>query len=172
MHHETRSSLRAFVRRVRDVQSVFAERHHRACKTCARATHRSEAAQNFPPAEYDHYYEGDLTIKIVDSLKELQNLCQLDGKNLLACTTRNHSSCIIVMVKDEIMRQRSWTTGMLLRHEMGHCNGWGADHSGERTVTWPTTHWVQDHMRVRLPTPRPKQLMPDSTTAAKTDRLR
>jgi hypothetical protein len=126
----------------------------------------------FPPAEYDHYYDGDLTIKIVDSLEELREVCQLPGSQLLACSTHNHSSCIIVMVKDEIMRQRSWTTGMLLRHEIGHCNGWGADHSGERSVTWPTTHWVQDNMRVRLPTPRPKQLMPDATTAAKTDRLR
>jgi hypothetical protein len=126
----------------------------------------------FPPAEYDHYYEGDLTIKIVDSLEELHEVCQLEGDKLLACSTHNHSSCIIVLVKDEVMRQRSWTTGMLLRHEMGHCNGWGGDHAGERSISWPTTHWVQDYMRVRLPTPRPKQLMPDSTTAAKTDWLR
>jgi hypothetical protein len=123
----------------------------------------------FPPAEYDHYYEGDLTIKIVDSLEELREVCQLEGSQLLACSTRNHSSCIIVMVKDEIMRQRSWTTGMLLRHEMGHCNGWGADHTGERSISWLTSHWAPDDMRVRLPLPKPRPLPPDSTTAAKTD---
>jgi len=122
----------------------------------------------FPPAEFDHYYEGDLTIKIVDTLEELREVCQLDGKQLLACSTHNHSSCIIVMVKDEIMRQRAWTTGMLLRHEMGHCNGWGADHAGERSVSWPTTHWAEENMRVRLPLPKPRPLPPD--TAAKTDR--
>jgi hypothetical protein len=126
----------------------------------------------FPPPEYDHYYEGDLTIKIVDTLEELREVCQLEGAQLLACSTHNDRSCIIVMVKDEVMRTRSWTTGMLLRHEMGHCNGWGADHAGERSVTWPTTHWVYQHERVRLPTPRPKSAFPDMTVKAKTDKAR
>jgi|SRR6516162_1137213 hypothetical protein len=126
----------------------------------------------FPPAEFDHYYEGDLTIKIVDTLQELHEVCQLDGENLLACSTRNHSSCIIVMVKDEVMRQRSWTTGMLLRHEMGHCNGWGGDHAGERSITWPTSHWVQDYMRVKLPLPKPRPTPADILVKAKTDKAR
>jgi hypothetical protein len=107
----------------------------------------------FPPAEYDHYYEGDLTIKIVDTLQELHDICQLEGTKLLACSTRNHSSCIIVMVRDEIMRQRNWTTGMLLRHEMGHCNGWPGDHPGERAISWPTTHWAPEAQRVKIPLP-------------------
>jgi hypothetical protein len=124
----------------------------------------------FPPAELDHYYEGDLTIKIVDSLEELREVCQLDGENLLACSTRNRASCIIVLVKDEVMRKRSWTTGMLLRHEMGHCNGWGADHAGERSISWPTTHWASEDMRVRLPLPRPRPPMPDTAVKAKTDK--
>jgi hypothetical protein len=126
----------------------------------------------FPSPEYDHYYEGDLTIKIVDTLEELRDVCQLDGAQLLACSTHNDRSCIIVMVKDEVMRTRSWTTGMLLRHEMGHCNGWGADHAGERSVTWPTTHWAYPNERVRLPTPRPKSAFPDMTVKAKTDKAR
>jgi hypothetical protein len=104
----------------------------------------------FPPAEYDHFYEGDLTIRIVNSLEELHAICQLDNPQLLACSTHNQWSCIIVMVKDEIMRQRSWTTGMLLRHEMGHCNGWGADHAGERSISWPTSHWAHPNARVKL----------------------
>jgi hypothetical protein len=104
----------------------------------------------FPPAQYDHYYEGDLTIKIVNSLEELHEVCQLDNPQLLACSTRNEWSCIIVLVKDEVMRKRSWTTGMLLRHEIGHCNGWGADHAGERSISWPTIHWAHPNARVKL----------------------
>jgi hypothetical protein len=79
------------------------------------ATTAASAQRIFPPPEYDRYYEGDLTIKIVDTLEELHEVCQLEGKQLLACSTRNHSSCIIVMVKDEVMRTRNWTTGSATR---------------------------------------------------------
>jgi hypothetical protein len=104
----------------------------------------------FPPPGFDHQYDGDLTIKIVDTLEELHRICQIDNPKLLACSKRNEWSCIIVMVKDEIMRQRNWTTGLLLRHEIGHCNGWGADHAGERSISFPTIHWAHPNARVRL----------------------
>jgi len=104
----------------------------------------------FPPAEYDRFYEGDLTIKMVDTLEELHKLCQIDNPKLLACSQRNQWSCVIVMVRDEVMRGRNWTTGLLLRHEIGHCNGWGADHAGERSISWPTVHWAHPNARVRL----------------------
>jgi hypothetical protein len=104
-----------------------------------------------PPEQYDHDYDGDLTIKIVDTIEELRALCKLDAPQLVACSTHNSQSCLIVMVKDELMRQRGWTTGLLLRHERGHCNGWGADHAGERSLTMPTSHWVSSGQRVALP---------------------
>jgi hypothetical protein len=104
----------------------------------------------FPPAEFDHFYEGDLTIKIVNTLEELHAVCQIENPKLLACSQRNQDSCVIVLVKDEIMRQRQWTTGMLLRHEIGHCNGWGADHAGERSISFPTPYFVHPARRVRL----------------------
>src|SRR5262249_58987305 len=105
----------------------------------------------FPPAEYDHYYEGDLTIRIVATIEELYAICQLKQPNLLACTLRNHHSCVIVLVDDDVMRRRSWTTGMLLRHEMGHCNGWPGDHPNERRISWPTTHWAHERLRIYVP---------------------
>ena len=70
----------------------------------------------FPPAEYDRYYEGDLTIKMVATIEELYAICQINKPQLLACTLRNQHSCVIVLVNDEVMRKRSWTTGLLLRH--------------------------------------------------------
>src|SRR6516165_6107420 len=79
-----------------------------------------------PPIEYDHDYEGDLTIKMVDSVEELRVLCDNNTPQMLACSMNNARSCLIIMVKDEVMRQRGWTTGLLLRHERGHCNGWAA----------------------------------------------
>ena len=102
-----------------------------------------------PPEQYDHDYEGDLTIKIVDTIEELRALCKLDAPQLLACSTHNSQSCLIVMVKDKVMRQRGWTTGLLLRHERGHCNGWPGDHAGERPLL-TSTHWIPESERVTL----------------------
>jgi hypothetical protein len=113
-----------------------------------------------PPVEYDHYYEGDLTIKIVDSLDELYALCAVKTNAMLACALPAGKSCIILMVKNEIMRKRGWTTGILLRHEIGHCNGWAPDnqHVGMRPLTGNTpegnTHWVPEAQRVKIPLDR------------------
>ena len=100
-----------------------------------------------PPVEYDHFYEGDLTIKMVSTIEELHALCKIDGA--LACAFRNEKSCVIVMVHDEVMRRRNWTTGLLLRHEIGHCNGWPGDHSGQRRL--PPGHVVHESERIKLP---------------------
>jgi hypothetical protein len=78
-----------------------------------------------PPVEFDRYYEGDLTIKIVPTLEELRTACNNLNPDqwTLACAFRREKSCVIYMVEDEVMRKRGWTTGLLLRHEIGHCNG-------------------------------------------------
>lgn len=112
-----------------------------------------------PPVEYDHDYEGDLTIKIVDTVDELRILCNLNQPQMLACSMSNTRSCLIIMVKDEVMRQRGWTTGLLLRHERGHCNGWGGDHIGERPVMANSPQWVPDNARVQLPLDRLQRTM-------------
>ena len=61
---------------------------------------------------------------------------------LLACSFRYAKNCVIYLVEDNVMRKRGWTTGLLLRHETGHCNGWPGNHPGERALPWSTTHWV------------------------------
>ena len=110
-----------------------------------------------PPEEYDHQYEGDLTIKIVDTLEELFALCGQRLPNMLACSypsyMDNFKSCQIVMVKDETMRKRGWTSGLLFRHEQGHCNGWPGSHLGQRELT-KNTFWVNPAQRVRIPLDR------------------
>jgi hypothetical protein len=103
-----------------------------------------------PPAEYDHDYAGDLTIRIVDTLNELYVLCSQKNSSMLACARRNTQSCLITMVNDKIMRSRGYTTGILLRHEIGHCNGWGADHAGMRPLI-SSTHIVPESARVWVP---------------------
>ena len=100
--------------------------------TLAKAQTSPKLYDILPPVQYDYHYEGDLTIKIVDTLEELYDLCRIPNRNILACSTHNSRSCLIVMVNDELMRKRGYTTGLLFRHEQGHCNGWGPDHGGER----------------------------------------
>jgi hypothetical protein len=101
-----------------------------------------------PPVEFDHYYEGDLTIKVVPDLISLRAACSNEKENILACAWHNSKSCVIYMVEDRVMRERGWTTGLLLRHEIGHCNGWPGDHPGQRGLTAPSTHWVPAHERI------------------------
>ena len=109
-----------------------------------------------PPPEYDYVYEGDLTIVMVKTVEELLILCNVDSPNTLACSIRAYDtkSCVIIMVEDEVMRQRGWTTGLLLRHEMGHCNGWTQAHEGQRAVYSEGSHWVPASRRIRLPIDR------------------
>jgi hypothetical protein len=105
-----------------------------------------------PPVQYDRYYEGDLTIMMVKDVDDLRAACGLNRQaypNVLACSIQRPRACLIILVDDEVMRKRGWTTGLLLRHEMGHCNGWPGDHPGERGLTAPSTHWVPEHERPR-----------------------
>jgi hypothetical protein len=106
-----------------------------------------------PPEEYDHIYEGDLTIVMVATVEELLILCDVDNPGTLACSIRAYDtkSCVIIMVEDEVMRRRGWTTGLLLRHEIGHCNGWTQAHEGQRPVLSGSTHWVPEAQRIRIP---------------------
>jgi hypothetical protein len=108
-----------------------------------------------PPVEFDHYYEGDLTIKIVDTLDELYALCAIKNDTMLACALPAGKSCIVIMVRDEVMRKRGWTTGVIFRHEIGHCNGWAPDnvHVGQRPLE-SNTHWVPEAERIKIPSDR------------------
>jgi hypothetical protein len=107
-----------------------------------------------PPVEYDKHYDGDLTIKIVPDIISLKAAC-VSGDNplpagmMLACAWHNAKSCVIYMVEDRVMREHNWNTGLLLRHEIAHCNGWPADHPGERAVRWPTTHFIAESERIK-----------------------
>jgi hypothetical protein len=75
---------------------------------------------------------------MVATLEELRERCYVTSPLMLACSFRYPKNCVIYQVADETMRKRGWTTGLLLQHEMGHCNGWGSDHAGERPIPWPS----------------------------------
>jgi len=111
-----------------------------------------------PPVEFDHQYEGDLTIKIVDTLQELYALCAQENHYMLACSYASYHdglrSCIIVMVRDEVMRKKGWTSGLIFRHEQGHCNGWPGTHVGQRALPETSGFWVTPAERMKIPLDR------------------
>jgi hypothetical protein len=114
----------------------------RSASDAAPGVTQAHAQPILPPVEYDKPYDGDLTIKMVATLEELRERCGTRIPKMLACAFHNSKSCVIYLVEDSVMRQRGWTTGILLRHETGHCNGWPGDHPGERALPWPITHFV------------------------------
>src|SRR5262249_33090908 len=65
---------------------------------------------------------------------EVDAVCQ---KKALACARRTWSNvCEIYVLGNEIaLGQYGATIALLLRHEIGHCNGWGGDHAGGRTLS-------------------------------------
>jgi hypothetical protein len=93
-----------------------------------------------PPAKYDHPFDGVLRVD-----RDMHDCDEDMGpkKARLACTTGRvayydaekiddtKSLCIIHMLPDEELRARGFTSEMILRHEVGHCNGWPEDHPME-----------------------------------------
>jgi hypothetical protein len=102
---------------------------------------RWERFRVLPPAEYDHPYPGNLQIFYVDA-ETMQFVCPKTPYPVtLACAQRFApdasaplGSCHITLALDAI-RKSFWTEEIILRHEMGHCNGFSNDHRGARAMT-------------------------------------
>jgi hypothetical protein len=83
-----------------------------------------------PPPEYDHDYNGELTI-----LRTLEPVvyraCRSvikPGHSPLGCAQRTGpKSCTIWIVTDQELKERGWDYEMVFRHERGHCNSWRHD---------------------------------------------
>lgn len=88
-----------------------------------------------PPVEYDKPYKGKLTVETVPDQETLARFCgaaYVPGKTL-GCASHDATSCRVLLVPDEIIKARGWTRALMLRHELGHCNGWPGDHPGQRS---------------------------------------
>jgi hypothetical protein len=40
----------------------------------------------------------------------------------------------IIILDDASLARLGWNSDIIIRHELGHCNGWPADHPGAETV--------------------------------------
>jgi len=90
--------------------------------------------QVLPPAQYDHPYAGQLQIFEIEN-EQMPYICP---KTLwpitLACSRRFADGwCHITLAPDAIAKS-GWPYEVVLRHEIGHCNGWSGDHKGQRPL--------------------------------------
>jgi hypothetical protein len=90
-----------------------------------------------PPAEFDHPYHG----KVIEqrlSRSQVESLCH--GP---ACSWRDKKAVCHIAIVSDIRDGR--VVALVRRHELGHCNGWPADH--------PNVRWVEKESGKAVKTP-------------------
>jgi len=103
--------------------------------------HAAEHGVMLPPSEYDHPYTGELLIIEVEKQQTLIDNCpgyhdiRAEAPNFpaMACAFGWGKRCVVLTAsKDQIpwfqMIHKSYSYENILRHEIGHCNGWPGDH--------------------------------------------
>jgi hypothetical protein len=105
-----------------------------------------------PPLEFDHPYLGNLVVTRVETRADVQKVCGLDHP-AMACAIPDAKFvyCKIFLVGDDVIAAGGITPEIAMRHEIGHCNGWPADHSGARPNNTPTATRDSIQAWCRLP---------------------
>jgi hypothetical protein len=84
---------------------------------------------HLPPTEYNHFYPGPIEIRRFATTEDLKVACKAGiNDDLAGCSFVARGVCVIFLGPNGY-----YTTipiESVLRHEMGHCNGWGRDHAG------------------------------------------
>lgn len=93
-----------------------------------------------PPAQYDHPYQGALTVHHASVREIMYDRCYVRGRGIgYACSYLEHlkdGRCEIWLprVGDTVRLGRHQVTigyllyAAMLAHETAHCNGWRSDH--------------------------------------------
>jgi hypothetical protein len=107
------------------------------------ATGMAHAAERLgmwlPPPQYDVPYTGELTIVRVATEQDIRTLCpemNFGEFPATSCTMTPHNDrtrCYIFIASDKALKAaHNMDYVTVLRHEIGHCNGWPADHKDGR----------------------------------------
>jgi hypothetical protein len=86
-----------------------------------------------PPKQFDHPYPGVLVTARVKSSDELKTVCIATWQPGydVGCTQHLVGGCLVTVLEDELLVKRGFIPEQVMRHEIGHCNGWGGDHAGK-----------------------------------------
>jgi len=88
-----------------------------------------------PPEEFDHPFDGTVSVWIVTQDHIRRHHCPRAKFSMgvaLACSQKIAGTCYIFKVPDDEIKQIGFDPDIVMRHEIGHCNGWGSDHKGAR----------------------------------------
>jgi hypothetical protein len=86
-----------------------------------------------PPPEYDHAYSGKLTVVTVPTLAALHQACR-GPVSSVACARALSGHCTIFRRDLTEIARLGWNQADVMRHEIGHCNGWPAHHPNGRPI--------------------------------------
>jgi hypothetical protein len=91
-----------------------------------------------PPKEYDKpYTDGFLVIRQGETMQEMTRFCPMQppfGYPRLACSYQYAKSagCVVFVATDDMIKSYGIDPTAVMRHELGHCNGWPSTHFGAR----------------------------------------
>src|SRR3989442_7646776 len=85
-----------------------------------------------PPAEFDKPYTGKLIIRRFETEEEIERICKGSAKYACAARVADGSACYLFVGNDNVLKRNHVPYEFMLRHELGHCNGWTKDHERKR----------------------------------------
>lgn len=89
-----------------------------------------------PPIEFDHVPDKKLVmIKDVATEEELRTICRwpkTSAATLVGCADTKDPDVCHIYISGSIPSWAGLTRNIVIRHEMGHCNGWPGTHEGMR----------------------------------------
>jgi len=85
-----------------------------------------------PPEKYDFPYDDPLFIQGGYDPDELNQVCPGTGEvpGILGCAdskyryTEGRTGCFIRLAREDLIISAGLTLNLVIRHEIGHCNGW------------------------------------------------
>lgn len=83
-----------------------------------------------PPPPYDHPFHGQVAVSVA-TRAEVRSACAAYKVNAytVACSRGViNGVCHVLIIADKELQAMGHTRRAVMRHEIGHCNGWPADH--------------------------------------------
>jgi hypothetical protein len=93
-----------------------------------------ENSRILPPPEYDYPFRGQL-IAVRKPAELMKEICpRTILPTTLACAVRFNEgkACVVIIGDDALIEKGPWPYDIILRHEVGHCNGWAGSHPNAR----------------------------------------